>query len=981
MAQLELGINVTGLSEAKAGLESLKAIGETLKSSFSGLSVITQALNAENKKLAGELTRAKIETQQLSTAGKALDNQNKELKNTLEAERVAIAKVTKEQKELTLARAKDTKNKRVKGPYAQMASELNDLRNAAKDVGAQMLFLENAGAKSTGAFVTLQRKFIDMQGDVAKFDANLKKLDSSLGQNQRNVGNYTNSLGNASGVTMEFSRIIQDLPFGMMGIGNNLQQLGANWQVYAEKSKQAAEAGGKTVSSMQLVRGVFSQFLTTGNLVTFGIAAITSAWTAYSMKNGKVKAEVEDLNNAFTNQLGTLQNVVSLSKLSAKTERDKATAISLYNKELGDTLGKVKSYSELESKLVNNGSKYIEYLRLKAQAEALYQISLKQTSTMLTNVMSLEQKGRSSGFAGWVAKASDTIDEFVYGEGTQGKTKITSKDALKIAQLPTDKEFYIAIRGMGDGLKRGLKDVRADWKSSVKSADLGADLTQEFNKIGDQLKLKMPDLNLDKVKEAKKATKELVDYLLKLREITTAAEGSVEIAGATGLDAELAKIRQKYAKWQNDITKLYRDGEKARKAKTFAGDFGTFQKEVAGSKGRLSALEGQELIEATRKYTQETTEWISKLWIDAGREQEKGREQDVSNAKDYYDKLLIEHQDNADKITAITAARRFKEEAINQKWDNKALEDVDKIANKITSLERGEFKGKRTDAITNELQRRLYEINAFYDEIEKVLNLNKLDTSGISEARSKSNKEATTQGDLAIKNLFENVKINSDKVISSFRASIGSIIGDIGSLGTKFSDVFSNVFSKLTTGLNDVIIGSFLDELTLKLKDRLSEMGEAGQKMSNAAAGMAIAGQMLGSAFSKTSVGGQGLAGGLKGAASGAMAGIAIGGASGGPIGAAIGGALGIAQGIIAAKQAKKQEELQRRQLEEQKKANALLERMNALAYASQIIGSKTQYGIVHGVNRNAFGEITFRVQGQDLVATLNRQDALNGRK
>ena len=70
---------------------------------------------------------------------------------------------------------------------------------------------------------------------------------------------------------------------------------------------------------------------------------------------------------------------------------------------------------------------------------------------------------------------------------------------MRIAQLPTDKDFYIAIRGMGDALKKGLKDVRKDWKKSIQSSNLGGDLTQEFNKIADGLNLKMPDLNLDKI--------------------------------------------------------------------------------------------------------------------------------------------------------------------------------------------------------------------------------------------------------------------------------------------------------------------------------------------------------------------------------------------------------------------------------------------------------------------------------------------------
>ena len=144
--------------------------------------------------------------------------------------------------------------------------------------------------------------------------------------------------------------------------------------------------------------------------------------------------------------------------------------------------------------------------------------------------------------------------------------------------------------------------------------------------------------------------------------------------------------------------------------------------------------------------------------------------------------------------------------------------------------------------------------------------------------------------------------------------------------------------------------------------------------------GLATAGNLISSITSKSSTTGQGIGGALSGAASGLAIGATSGLKNGGLWGAIAGAGIGLISGILGASKRKKEEERQRQQLEEQKKTNALLERMNALAYTSQIIGGKTTNGIVTGVNRNEFGEITVRIEGRDLVGSFNRTNNLSGR-
>lgn len=866
---VKIEVGGTAIAEAKVqAIQATTAIKEMVASANVNNATFLTKVKAEGieaktavTQLSGELISSKVELEkqksslvEVTKAGKELDNQNKVTRNS-------IAKLTEQTKLYALEQKKlrnEQGSSKSLNEYQKLSRELTAVRNEAKNVGAQMYKLTQTGQQATPVFQKLEKEFNDLKNKSTQLDSGLKTIDGSLGQFQRNVGNYEGKMANANGVTMEFNRIIQDAPFGMMGIGNNIQQLAANWQIYSEQAKRSAAETGKTIGTMGLMRGVMAQFLTTGNLITFGIAAITSAWTAYSMNVKTAKEETRDMNNQFTTQAGQLQNIISLTQKSALTQRDKATAVSEYNKNLGDTLGTVKTYGELEQKLIQNGATYVNYLSLKAQAEATYQLALKKTGEMMNNIMMLESNGRSSGFFGWVAKASDTIDELVYGKGTQGKTKITANDARRIAQLPTDKEFYIAIRGMGDALKRGLKDVRADWKKQLKLADLGGDLTQEFNKIGDKLNLKFPDLNLDKDgnltkgnKALEKAVKLVNNYLELLKEISSISGlGSVDYStlGKVGIDLEVGKVKA-------ELDQVLRD---------------------------IDAYKTKVLNDTTISESQRTN-LIAKA--NADREILEGR---------HLAKMKILQQDYTKRIEEMTV---------------KPVKTVATM-DEIQSTEEPEWMKKQ-----KELTR------AIKSEINNILNM--------------------------LPNL---------------------------------SGGFSDIFAQLTNGLNDILQKALVERLGEMITKKMKQLDDETQMIAGA---LAVAGKTLQGLFSKTSGVGQGIGGAM----SGAGAGLGIGsmlastlGKSAGPWGAAIGGAIGLVSGIIGAKKAKKQEEMQRKQLEEQKKANALLERMNALAYTSSIIGGQSQYGIVSGVNRNAQGEFTFKIDGRDLVAVMGNNERLIGR-
>lgn len=76
------------------------------------------------------------------------------------------------------------------GQYKKLEMALNEVRNQAKNLKAEMFVLEQAGKKNTQAYrdLEIRSKALTLQTNV--LDKGIKDIDKSLGQHQREVGNY-----------------------------------------------------------------------------------------------------------------------------------------------------------------------------------------------------------------------------------------------------------------------------------------------------------------------------------------------------------------------------------------------------------------------------------------------------------------------------------------------------------------------------------------------------------------------------------------------------------------------------------------------------------------------------------------------------------------------------------------------------------------------------------------------------------------------
>lgn len=145
--------------------------------------------------------------------------------------------------------------------------------------------------------------------------ANIKDLESQLNKAEKKFAEYGSvvdkqakkgskgfttvgkSAANAVPSVQEFSRVIQDAPFGIQGVGNNIQQLTANFGHLSKSAGGAIPAIKLMISSLSGPAGLL-----------LAVSVVTSALTYFSGSLGKSKTEAEKLAEAQKKMAESLEN-------------------------------------------------------------------------------------------------------------------------------------------------------------------------------------------------------------------------------------------------------------------------------------------------------------------------------------------------------------------------------------------------------------------------------------------------------------------------------------------------------------------------------------------------------------------------------------------------------------------------------------------------------------------------------------------------
>ena len=184
---------------------------------------------------------------------------------------------------------------------------------------------------------TSEEDIARLNSELDQTSAELSRINS-LGRNitapaVKSFNQLKSSVGAANGSAIAFNRIIQDAPFGLLGVGNNIQQ-------FTEQISFLKQSTGSTGTAL---KAFFSSLITPTNLLILGVSALTSGLTAYQMgafdsaeETKDLRTETELFNESLDNVVKNL-NAVNSARLNAnKGASDELVELELLNSVLND---------------------------------------------------------------------------------------------------------------------------------------------------------------------------------------------------------------------------------------------------------------------------------------------------------------------------------------------------------------------------------------------------------------------------------------------------------------------------------------------------------------------------------------------------------------------------------------------------------------------------------------------------------------------
>jgi uncharacterized membrane protein YgcG len=182
------------------------------------------------------------------------------------------------------------------------------------EIGAVIDGLRKGFGESVKIIETLEKQALDLDKalkaatdlpTIQGLNAQLAQTKAALSQLKTSgIDPLTKATSNYNSVGTDFARIIQDAPFGIIGVGNNIQQLAGSFQ-------QLKNSTGSTGGA---VKAALASILSPANALVLGISVLTTALTVLQMQGFfKTEEAAKSLNEELNEYREKLDNISAAS--------------------------------------------------------------------------------------------------------------------------------------------------------------------------------------------------------------------------------------------------------------------------------------------------------------------------------------------------------------------------------------------------------------------------------------------------------------------------------------------------------------------------------------------------------------------------------------------------------------------------------------------------------------------------------------------
>jgi hypothetical protein len=191
------------------------------------------------------------------------------------------------------------------------------------EIGAVIDGLRKGFGEAVGIIGKLEQQALELDKalknattlpEIANLNQKLAQTKSALTQlKNTGIDPLTKATSQYNVVGLDFARVIQDAPFGIIGVGNNIQQL-------AQSFSTLGKAGDSLGSRVKLA---FSQIFSSGNALILGVSLLTTAFTYLSQKGFfDTEKKAKDLTDTLNEYKETLGETAQ-AQLEAANNADK----------------------------------------------------------------------------------------------------------------------------------------------------------------------------------------------------------------------------------------------------------------------------------------------------------------------------------------------------------------------------------------------------------------------------------------------------------------------------------------------------------------------------------------------------------------------------------------------------------------------------------------------------------------------------------
>jgi phosphotransferase system IIB component len=365
------------------------------------------------------------------------------------------------------------------GLEIKIGGDVTDLQKKIKE--AELNLKELSRIKIERISLGLDTK--EIQGNIKSVKASLTDLRTTLKDTGNSFKEITPKVANGGNALMQFSRIAQDAPYGIIGIGNNITAT-------AESFGYLKEQTGSTSGAL---KAMASSIMGTGGIL-LAVSLVTTAFT-YMSQNGVTVADVyKRMTGSFNESAEALKNIAKEANKSAQEEISTIKAL----------------VSVAQDETISKKERLIAVQELQKQYPAYFG-NLNQEQILYGNLKDVINDVSKA----LVAKA---VAEKVAGKAGDAQYRIYEINALLIKakkeQIKLEKEYLKAAASTnGAGVepaliayeksKERVVEIREEWIKTSKVLEQYQDILDRSTK--DSIKLKASPL--PKVVKPKKENK------------------------------------------------------------------------------------------------------------------------------------------------------------------------------------------------------------------------------------------------------------------------------------------------------------------------------------------------------------------------------------------------------------------------------------------------------------------------------------------